>query len=70
MRKLAWPFGLERFITAPTVIGDCSPSNPIPIGYSSGMNPIFLQVAKSPIEIGAAKRRPYLRLKAGFSASR
>jgi Exopolysaccharide synthesis, ExoD len=34
---LAWSFGPERFTTAPTVIGGCSPSILIQIGCSSGM---------------------------------
>ncbi len=41
--------GPEKFTTALTVIGGCSPSILIPIGCSSGMSPIFPQVAKSPM---------------------
>jgi len=47
--KFAWPFAQERFITVPTVIGGCSPSILIPVGYSSGTSPTFPQEAKSPI---------------------
>jgi hypothetical protein len=49
MEQIAWSFGPEKFTTARTAIGGCSPSILIPIGCSSGMSPIFPQVAKSPI---------------------
>src|SRR5262245_1358274 len=39
--RLAWPFGPERFTTAPMAIGGCSPSILKPIGCSSGMSRIF-----------------------------
>jgi hypothetical protein len=62
MEQIAWSFGPERFTTAPTAIGGCSPSILTRIGCSSGMSPIFLQVAKSLI----LRSEPFLsRLAAG-----
>jgi hypothetical protein len=62
MEQIAWSFGPERFTTALTVIGGCSPSILIPIGCSSGTSPIFPQAAKLPI----LRSEPFLsRLAAG-----
>jgi hypothetical protein len=44
-----WPFGRETFTAVPTGIAGCWPAILIPLGYSSGTNLTFPQVAKSPI---------------------
>jgi hypothetical protein len=47
-RMRAWPFGLERFTSAPMGTGGCSLTTPVLVGYSSGMSLIFLRAAKWP----------------------